>query len=365
MLARLRILLPFKITIPEGENLQPQEYDVAPYRVVLHPPLQADIDIAAELADLTAPLLGLDRGLIPAAPPRATDAILLDGRRTIQANLLQVDFFKDQFDRRRSVGEAGPGDDPPLVLGFELANSLLRRFRSVAQAARATVISPLNTLWAIQFLADDGAVLPADPALMRRRFALGFQIAAQAVTRPIWEKINSLQLDYEPPTWDNLLLDAELLLPHVGAAIVLAAAAIETAASFVLNHVASQTTTPKPLWDWINERDSWLKEPSVEERCDELLKALTGKSLKEDEPGLWQAFQNLRTARNKFVHEGAARVGGRELNADEATQLVAQAKDVVNYLEALLPEEKRRPLVAVSIHWQFTKPLAPPAQGAP
>jgi len=30
-----------------------------------------------------------------------------------------------------------------------------------------------------------------------------------------------------------------------------------------------------------------------------------------------------------------------------------------------LPEEKRRPLVAVSIHWQFTKPLAPPAQGAP
>src|SRR2546422_5230205 len=84
MLARLRILLPFKITIPEGENLQPQEYDVAPYRVVLHPPLQADIDIAAELADLTAPLLGLDRGLIPAAPPRATDAILLDGRRTIQ-----------------------------------------------------------------------------------------------------------------------------------------------------------------------------------------------------------------------------------------------------------------------------------------
>src|SRR2546425_7593231 len=157
MLARLRILLPFKITIPEGENLQPQEYDVAPYRVVLHPPLQADIDIAAELADLTAPLLGLDRGLIPAAPPRATDAILLDGRRTIQANLLQVDFFKDQFDRRRSVGEAGPGGDPPLVLGVEIANNLFRRFRSVGPAARGTGILPVKNLLALPFLADDGA----------------------------------------------------------------------------------------------------------------------------------------------------------------------------------------------------------------
>src|SRR2546426_3934548 len=131
MLARLRILLPFKITIPEGENLQPQEYDVAPYRVVLHPPLQADIDIAAELADLTAPLLGLDRGLIPAAPPRATDAILLDGRRTIQANLLQVDFFKDQFDRRRSVGEAGHGGGPPLVARVSAPPTPLSRFTRV------------------------------------------------------------------------------------------------------------------------------------------------------------------------------------------------------------------------------------------
>src|SRR5205823_5949027 len=74
---------------------------------------------------------------------------------------------------------------------------------------------------------------------------------------------------------------------------------------------------------------------------DQLLQAFTGRSLKDD-PALWQSFKNLRDARNSFVHEGQARIGGTLVDADKTHELVAAAGRVLDWFDALLPEDQRR-----------------------
>jgi hypothetical protein len=70
------------------------------------------------------------------------------------------------------------------------------------------------------------------------------------------------------------------------------------------------------------------------------LKLLSGHSLKE-RTELWEAFQNLRTARNSFVHEGTAVVGGKAVDADQALKLLARANEVVSCVRDWLPPELR------------------------
>jgi hypothetical protein len=92
-----------------------------------------------------------------------------------------------------------------------------------------------------------------------------------------------------------------VLLPEVGPALVLAVTALETLISATLNQLASSANLPSGLWEWINNRGDYRKEPSVEEQFDVLLRVLAGKSLR-NQSDLWRGFKDLKEARNSFVH---------------------------------------------------------------
>jgi len=64
-----------------------------------------------------------------------------------------------------------------------------------------------------------------------------------------------------------------------------------------------------------------------------------------DEKALWDAFCELRTARNKFAHQGKAMVNNKEVTAERAAHLVNQAAAIVDWIETFLPAEHRRPQV--------------------
>jgi hypothetical protein len=105
-----------------------------------------------------------------------------------------------------------------------------------------------------------------------------------------------------------------------------------------LNELASLKALPQDLWTWINDR---RREPTVEEQYDELLQFFTGHSLKR-EAKLWESFMNLKTARNRFVHEGVASVSGVPVSAEDAIKLVDAASDVISKVREWLPEQ---------LHW--------------
>jgi len=76
----------------------------------------------------------------------------------------------------------------------------------------------------------------------------------------------------------------------------------------------------------------------MNEQFDHLLKILSGYSLKEDGP-LWEAFRNLRNARNSFVHEGTARVGRAPVSIDQARQLLGKSMEIIAAIRKRLPED--------------------------
>jgi hypothetical protein len=134
-------------------------------------------------------------------------------------------------------------------------------------------------------------------------------------------------------------------MPSIGPALVLAATALEVFISRVLDRLAPTKVVPPELWHWINERDNRLKEPALEEQYDVLMKFLTGHSLK-DEPLLWEAFKNLKDARNAFVHEGIAKIGRIPVSTETANKLIASASNIIEKTREWLPNE---------LHWQEFK----------
>src|SRR5262249_10800817 len=86
------------------------------------------------------------------------------------------------------------------------------------------------------------------------------------------------------------------------------------------------------------------------------LEVFTGKSLKRDRK-LWEAFQNLRSARNSFSHGGKAVIGkgasAKEVTPEKAAELVGAANAIVDWCETLLPAAVRRPLRSQSINFHL------------
>lgn len=102
------------------------------------------------------------------------------------------------------------------------------------------------------------------------------------------------------------------------------------------------------MWDWIQDRGDYRKEPSSAERFDTLLRAISGRSLKEVNH-LWEGFRNLRQARNSFAHDGLAVIGNRQVDRQEAVRLVAMAREIIDWIDDLLPAAERRPKFASTV----------------
>lgn len=343
MIARFRVQLPFTFLVQEGVFLSNFGNTVSGYEVVVRGPLQTRRKAPSAEIGATVPLVVLGEEIIPANPPRTLDGVSIDGQKAIQADLIQLDFRKADFNRQNVPGNSA--GDPPEQLVFQIVNSLLRRLRSVSQAPRVFEISSLNARWSLEYISDNEESLPANTGLVSTRTSTNWRLEDQPITQEIWIRANGLPPDYQPARWDTLLLDAKQLVSQVGPALVLAATAVETAASAIIDYLFTKSTVPKLLQEWINDRGDWRKDPSVEEQCDVLLKSLSGRSLK-DEPNLWEAFKNLKKARNQFVHEGVALINGKPANPEEAAILLDQAGAVISFLESFLDDSRKRPIAA-------------------
>ena len=360
MIARFRILLPFNLSVPQGDELPPHEFTHGEYRVRIYCPCEAAVDSADTETLSPTPLLDIIPQLRPADIQSATDLIRMDGALTIQANLVQIDFLKADFDRRKipvPSEELEIHGDPPIQLGFSMANSFLARIRTVTRGSEVRPVSPKTTFWRLRYLTDNQEELPLNPELFRGLFGTPMSWRATGLNVAIWNKAQTLPPDFRPPTWDTLLLDARSLIPEVGPAVVLAYAALETFIEASLKRLASNANLPPGLWDWIDDREGdWRKQPSVPEQYDQLLRFLTNRSLKEENQ-LWEGFQNLRDARNSFTHQGIPLVGDKEVTVELATRLINRAEAIMDWVELLLPDMLRRPKLERGVTFTFLKML--------
>ncbi len=329
MLARLFLLLPFSVTVPEGEQYTVIGYQDQGYSVRVMPPGRSD----------------------KPGPVGGADEIRMDGLPAFQADVLRIDFHRESFNRAKD----SPCDPPEDVIR-RAVNSFLIRLRHVARADQVRPLDYPSGTWRLQYLNDDETELAADEKLVRARGVVRFSLRLIALNKQIWEDIHELPPDYEPPPWEDLLLDAQADLPRIGPAVVLAATALEVFISRTLDRLAVLRPVPPELWTWINQRGDYLREPTVEEQYDSLLKLLTGHSLKT-EARLWESFKNLKKARNSFVHEGIAKVGGAAVSIEAARMLVASASEIISKLREWLPQELHWPVFKHTVRIQAVKKL--------
>jgi hypothetical protein len=344
MIARLRVLLPFEFSIPQGATLAPQELDISPYKIRTYPPRLAATDPVAASAAHT-PELEIARSIAPATVQQA-GRVVVNGQPTVSSNLFQVDFIKPEFDRRQLVDPADPlrmvdYRDPSTSFVFAVMNNWINRYKYLSRSSHVRAIRPGETFWALEFLTDDETELPVIPGLFRFRTSGSKTVNLAVLDAAIWDRVGAIPFEKEALAWEVLLLDAPAMLPKVGPAVVLAYAALEAFIDWSLDKLATASAIPTILWEWINTRDSFWLRPRTAEQFDVMLESLTGRSLKS-EIALWGIFRNLSTARHTYVHEGRSRIGNDEVTIERATTLVTGAANIIAWIEALLPENLRR-----------------------
>jgi hypothetical protein len=157
-----------------------------------------------------------------------------------------------------------------------------------------------------------------------------------------------------------LLLDAFGLMPDVGPSITLASIALEVRIAEVLDESVPSSGVGPALWNWINDRRRYWQNPSVNDQFDTLLRALSHRSLR-DEKQLWTAYEQLRQARNSFVHSGEARIGkklGTPVTPEKAAQLLEAAVKIMDWLDELWHFKTRSVRFEFPMEFTFKFPMA-------
>jgi hypothetical protein len=342
MIARLVVIVPFTMVVPENTEFVLYRLTHQGYDVTIHPPVHTD-----------SPIVG---------PP--LEEAKVGGAIAFLANGLKIDFKKELFDRSPGTDDTNPTFDPPTPLVLDVLNFFLQRLRYVQRASMVHQVDSIFDLrWTLRYLNDDGTELQPKAELVRGRFGLPLRFSLIPVHPQMWNDLFSLAR-FEVPVWDTLRLDALAAFPNVGTAVVLAFASLETFIAQLLDALAKRSDLSPSLWKWINKRGSHLQEPSTEEQFDQLLKEF-GHSLKENAT-LWTAFQHLRTARNKFVHEGSATIGGEPVDEAAARLLVKRVDEIIAWVRQWVPVEVQWPTFEYShIKSEFSHlivKVAPPVQ---
>ena len=168
MIARLRILLPFAIAMPEKENLPLHAFDRGPYHVRVHPPYRAILDPHEAELRSTLSLLEIAENLSPSTNPPADEIVQVNGVPTYDANVLQIEFTKDEFDRSRRTNAASNQGLPLAELGFEVANEFLQTLRTMVRASAISFLGSDRTYWELAYFSNDGKLLDSHPDFIRR-----------------------------------------------------------------------------------------------------------------------------------------------------------------------------------------------------
>ena len=337
MLARLNILMPYTVTVAEGEQFSVHEAEDGDYRVRFLPP-QRD----------PAMIFG-----------REPTGLTLNDKPAFQANVMRIDFHKESFDRTTD----GPIDPPEDVIR-RAVGYFHARLRFATRAAHASTISFPWSQWRLEYLNDDGSPLDAQEGYVRARGTIQFHWSFIGMSVEVWDDMFALQPEFKVPVWDGLRLDALAALPSVGTAVVFAATSLEVFIGVLLDELASKHGLSASLWAWTRDRDGKiLQQPSVEKQFDVLLKEFTGRSLKQ-EAALWEAFKNIKSARNSFVHEGVATVGNTALTKDDAAILLRRIDSIIEKIREWISEDMRWPVSQAKAKLQFTQMLIEPPNQA-
>jgi hypothetical protein len=361
MIARFRLFLDFPVYVEDGSVFSTYTFERQCYGVRVLPLSQAKAD-PSELEYSAEVWKQVVAALEPCDHPRYSEAIAINGRPSYKANLLTIDFVKKEFERGRPKEMKDVYGDPTETLAFDVANEVIRTLRVLSRGPTMKAITPQSSFWRLDYLDDSEHELPRDESKVRQRHGSRFKFEISAMTPDLWRRMIDAEMTIGSHIWDALLLDAEALLTEIGPAIAVANTALEIFIPWALNQlVAFKSTsdsapptaqgatdraafTPE-LWEWPFNRGDWYQNPSVEDQYSVLLKALTGRSLK-DNGNLWEGLTRLRRARNSFSHGGLPAIDRSRkiaVTKDEVTKLIDMAKSIINWVEELLPEPCRRP----------------------
>ncbi|MBI3323553.1 MAG: hypothetical protein HYZ95_03710 [Candidatus Omnitrophica bacterium] len=150
-----------------------------------------------------------------------------------------------------------------------------------------------------------------------------------------WRQVEAdLQTDEEPALYQTFLWDARYSMEgdDVLRGVLYAAVGVEI---FTREFYARHGATIDPLYKWVvGRRDE--AQPPFHEYYDSLALCLCGRSLKDDQPKIFQLIQNLFQTRNKIMHEGRAyrRSGKTELEAHQASlaEMLLAAESAITWL---------------------------------
>ncbi len=318
MLARLVIRLPFTFTITK-EKHEPISIFEDDLEIIFYPPQPYPPEVEKNIDN------------------HQIGSPTIDKKKTYSSNLLVIDFKKAFFNREMAID-----CDPPFDVINKYVNQYLKKLRFIIRECSLKQIYFPEIWGRLRYLNDDTSELATDEKNVRMRTFDILQYKIMPITKYTWAEYKKLPADYNPPEWVNLYLDACDSLPHIGSAIVLAETALEVFIAKILDLLAKEKITPIELWNWINKREDWDKNPSVGEEFDVVLKALIGYSLKEDKK-LWEIVKNLKEARNKFVHEGIARIGNNPVTLRKARELVNQSMEIMICIREKLPKKLQWP----------------------
>lgn len=315
MIARVRIFLPYAFTVPEKEQYKLYTLEGGGYQVKFYMPERS------EKADTY----------------NDGSKFSLNSHKAFQADILRIDFIKDSFDRSINDHETEESYDPPLGLITDVAYDFIRRLRYVINASSLKVLDPPFHALDIQYLNDDESELEPADGFVRTRGKKIFHTAYMAINNKVWDDVHSLEPFAPLPPWNELLLDAEYILPEIGPSIILTFTALEVFITKSLNSIAPDKEIPQTVWNWINGRGAW-KDPSIDEKYDTISKIVFGESLKSNDK-LWLSFKHLKKARNTFAHTGVAKIGDIEVDVLRVRQFIGEAKEIINFYRCLFPEE--------------------------
>ena len=328
MIARIHILLPYALTIPEKEPYHVYGYKYGGYIIRFFFPRKSEKADSYSGADITK----------------------INGKVAMNADALHIEFQKKRFDRTNNKQT-----DPPLELIEEVTNDFMSRLRYATNASKVKLIKLSESNWTCTYLKDDGTELKKDKRYLRERGMRRFEFSYVALNNEIWENINSIPPGYNLPAWKTLLLDAESILPEIGPAIVLTFTALEVFISKILDDIVKHSGIESDFWEWINNR-GYLKEPSIEEKYDFLSSHLIGKSIKDDNQ-LWEAFKHIRRARNSFAHTGVAMIGEEIITIERTQIFIKKAKEIIEFIKNQIPEELRWPEFNHQVQIEFIQKI--------
>src|SRR5262245_48800296 len=184
MIAQLFVLAPFTLSVPQATEFALYQFDADGYKVVVFPPKRRTENIK----------------------DNESLFVKIDGTAAVQGDVIHIDFIKPDFDRRADNPDPERLHcDPPLELIQAVLDSYILRLRHVTRAAAIRPFSFQFARWKLRYLNDDGSELEKREGLARGRSALTY---VTALTMARWNDIHSLPVDYEPPPWDALVLDA-------------------------------------------------------------------------------------------------------------------------------------------------------------